>query len=258
MADYNYFDGKKRIEDIIKSQNETQRSDTIPDSNSSAFTFDNGYYGYVTAIFVDIVNSTELFNDSSIKRTTRAKIIRSFTSEVIEILNGYEYLRDIGIRGDCVYAIYTSPSYHIDYEIFDRAAYINTFSKMLNGILKKNNMRTIKFGIGIATGNELVVKAGRKGANINDLVWIGKAVTYASHFSNYANRNSNCPIIVSQDFYDNLAKAIEKDNPSETKLDWFRDFSFTSNGHTYRGKQCDVIKSSMNNWVENGMKDNDE
>lgn len=249
MADYNYFEGKKRIVEILDSTNDTEQSDRIP--SGSAFSYNNGYYGFVTAIFVDICDSTELFNNSDTKRTTRAKIIRSFTSEVIEILRKDDNLRDIGIRGDCVFAIYTSPSYSDDYEILDKAVFINTFSKMINRLLQNKNMKTIKFGIGISTGNELVVKAGREGTGINDLVWIGEAVTYASHFSGYANRDGLDPIIVSNGFYENIKHAIEKENPSGTKLEWFSDFR----KHNYVGKQCNIIKTSMSEWVEKGMPD---
>lgn len=35
--------------------------------------------------------------------------MKSFTSELIEILRKNDNLRDIGIRGDCIYAIYTTP-----------------------------------------------------------------------------------------------------------------------------------------------------
>lgn len=249
MAEYDYINGKKRIEDILSSSNDTKQSDLLP--VESAFSYDNGYYGYVTAIFVDICESTKIFNDSTMKKTTKAKIIRSFTSEVIEILRQNEKIRDIGIRGDCVFGIYTSPSYGDDYELFDKAVYVNTFGKMLNALLSRKNFQTIKFGIGIATGYDLVVKAGRSGTGINDLIWIGEAVSYASKFSNFANRNGAGAIIVSNKFFDNLKRAIEKSNENNNKLSWFTDFT----SGEYSGKQCSVIKVRMNEWVEEGMKD---
>lgn len=57
--------------------------------------------------FVDIRESSKLFTDKDKEKV--AKIIRSFTSEIIEILREDDNLREIGIRGDCVYAIYTTP-----------------------------------------------------------------------------------------------------------------------------------------------------
>ena len=51
-------------------------------------------------------------------------MIKSFTSETIEILRNNDNLREIGIRGDCVYAIYTSPMKRDEYELAEK-----TFSR---------------------------------------------------------------------------------------------------------------------------------
>ena len=55
----------------------------------------------VTAIFVDIRNSSALFGDEDKEKV--ANVIKSFTSETIEILRNNDNLKEIGIRGDCVY-----------------------------------------------------------------------------------------------------------------------------------------------------------
>lgn len=102
---YDYETGKKRIEDILDNDLEVIEQEKLPKDEN--FTFDNAYYSWVSAIFVDIRNSTDLFNNED--KEDVSKIIRAFTSEVIEILRNDDYIREIGIRGDCVYAIYTSP-----------------------------------------------------------------------------------------------------------------------------------------------------
>lgn len=90
--------------------------------NDDSFTFSNGYYCWATAIFVDIRNSSALFGDEDKEKV--AKVIKSFTSETIEILRNNDNLREIGIRGDCVYAIYTSPMKRDEYELAEK-----TFSR---------------------------------------------------------------------------------------------------------------------------------
>ena len=91
------------------------------------------------------------------------KIIRSFTSEIIEILRDDPLLREIGIRGDCVYAIYTTPKKTDLYEVHNKAAYVNSFIAMLNRILRNHGLDTIRAGIGLAVGmttlSKLVEKA---------------------------------------------------------------------------------------------------
>ena len=185
MTEYDYKSGKKRIKEILNNKLQVIENNKIPSNES--FTFSNAYYGWVTAIFVDIRNSTDLFSKDD--KEIVSKMIRSFTSEVIEILRKDDILREIGIRGDCVYAIYTTPTKEDILEIMDKSFYINTFMKMLNKLLDEKGFSTISVGIGVSTAQELVVKAGRKDVGINNSVWIGDAVTKASKLSSLGNKN---------------------------------------------------------------------
>ncbi len=184
MAYYDYRKGKERIENILDNVLEVVEQDELP--KDDAFTFSNGYYSWVTGIFVDIRDSSTLFADEDKEKVS--KIIRSFTSEVIEILRNDDNLREIGIRGDCVYAIYTTPKKDDILELADKAFYINTYMKMLNKLLAERSLSKIRVGIGMSTAQELVVKAGRKDVGINSKVWIGKAVTRASNLSSLGNK----------------------------------------------------------------------
>lgn len=89
----------------IKITYENCRKTTIPASESE-FTYENGIKTWVGALFVDIVNSSRLFQYAN---EDTARIIRSFCSEIISILKDDDNYREIGIRGDCVYCIYTTP-----------------------------------------------------------------------------------------------------------------------------------------------------
>ena len=84
---------------------------TVVDQNmlpkDESFTFCNGYYSWVTGIFVDIRDSST-FADSNMEKVS--KVIRSFTSGNRNFKKYDDNLREIGIRGDCVYAIYTTPA----------------------------------------------------------------------------------------------------------------------------------------------------
>ena len=141
MKNYDYKKGKERVIEILNDSNEIEEKDKVP--TEGEFTFHNGYFSNVTAVFVDIRESTKLFSEN--KKTSTAKIIRSFTSEVIEILKEDENLREIGIRGDCVYAIYTIKTEEETYNIASKVFYVNTFMKMLNELLLAKNMLTIKY-----------------------------------------------------------------------------------------------------------------
>ena len=79
--------------------------ENIPSSDAE-FTYENGIKAWVGALFVDIVDSSNLFKSPN---EDTARIIRSFCSEIISILKDDNNYREIGIRGDCVYCIYNAP-----------------------------------------------------------------------------------------------------------------------------------------------------
>ncbi|MDD5020612.1 MAG: adenylate/guanylate cyclase domain-containing protein [Endomicrobiaceae bacterium] len=241
---YDYIDGKKRIEEILNGEFEiNEANEKIPQNEK--FTFDNAYYGWVTGVFVDIRNSTNLFQEEN--KIKVAKIIKSFTSEIIEILRTSDLLREIGIRGDCVYAIYTSPKQKDEYDIFHKVVCINTFIDMLNKLLNQKQYPEIEIGIGIATAKELIVKAGRANTGINNLVWIGDAVTTASNLSSLANKNGLERIVLSDLTYSNIIEKYKKKYPL-TGESWFtkvvnKDYYYTN-----------IIFVDFNNWILQGMK----
>lgn len=105
-----------------------------------------------------------------------------------------------------------------------------------------------------------MVKAGRKGSGINDLVWIGKAVTFASNFSSMGNRyidkndikkGKYKSIIFSKCFYNNIKKQSDEDNERDTS-DWFDEYESEDYGKIYN---CNVVMDKMHQWINNGMED---
>lgn len=248
MAIYDYRKGKKRVENILDNELKVIEQRKLPHDDS--FTFTNGYYSWVTAIFVDIRDSSSLFADADKEKVS--KIIRSFTSEIIEILRDDDNLREIGIRGDCVYAIYTTPQKSDIYELADRTFWINTYMKMLNKLLTERAMPTINIGIGMSSAQELVVKAGRKDVGINSKVWIGKAVTKAAHYSSKGNKDGNQSLIYSSCSFNNFINKLEENNPSKSPRDWFTYRYDSDIGWYYT---ANVIQTSFDKWISNGMED---
>ena len=245
---YDFRKGKERVEEILKNDCVVEEKNMIP--NDENFTFNNSYRSWITSIFVDIRNSTDLcINKDSV---VISKVFRSFTSEVIEILNdGDDFMKEIGIRGDCVYGIYSTPFKENIMEVVNKAFYVNTFMKMLNRLLERQKMPNIKVGIGIATSNDLIVKAGRKNTGINSKIWIGKAVPLASKYSSLGNKNGNKPLIFSSLCYHNFIEELEKIDKNENPKSWFElkydeydDYYYTA----------DIVKSEFDKWISDGMR----
>lgn len=206
MNKYNLDEKMERVKEILNDIVDIKETEVLP--SRKKFTFNNGFYARVISIFVDIRDSTKLF--TSKRKTSIAKIIRAFTSETIEILRRSHLLREIGVRGDCVYAIYATESFKTDYEVVKKAFCINEFIKKLNKLLQEKGMKNIVVGIGISTGKDLVIRSGKKYNGLKDLVWIGETVTLASKFSSIANKDGNRPIIMSAATHNNFLNIYNK------------------------------------------------
>ncbi len=246
MAEYDYRKGKERVENILDNTLDVVEQDKLPKDES--FTFNNGYYSIVTSVFVDIRSSTKLFAHEDKKQVS--KVIRSFTSEVIEILRKDDNLREIGIRGDCVYAIYTTSEQSDVFEIASKTFYINSFMKMLNKLLEDRSLPKILVGIGMATAKELVVKAGREGSGINNKVWIGKAVTGASNLSSLGNKQWSVSQAYSECSFNNFIEQLEQKNPDKTPRNWFSYHYDVNIGGYYT---ANVIYMDFDKWIDAGL-----
>jgi class 3 adenylate cyclase len=245
---YDYRAGKQRIQNILDNQLDVIEQGKLP--KDGEFTFDNAYYSWVTAVFVDIRDSTSLCKNED--KTKVSKVLRSFTSEVIEILRDSDNLREIGIRGDCVYAIYTTPFFPNVYDVFDKAVDVNTFMKMLNSLLSNKGLPNISVGIGISTAQELVIKAGRKGVRdnqnvpINNKVWIGDAVTKASNFSSLGNKDGIGSIVISRFTYSYIKDELLKNSNGQAE-NWFELKYSQEFGDYYHAH--DVVNVEFNAWI---------
>jgi class 3 adenylate cyclase len=245
MASYDYKAGKKRVEEILDNKLEVIEKNKIP--SDEEFTFNNGYYSWVTGIFVDIRDSSTLFSDEDKEKVS--KIIRSFTSEIIEILRNDDNFREIGIRGDCVYAVYTTEKKLDIYQIAYKSFYINTYMKMLNKLLTDKAFPTVSVGIGVSSAQELVVKAGRKDVGINSKVWIGEAVTGASNLSALGSKNGLGAIVFSSCSYNNFIDELVNCCGEEAKA-CFKEHSNTEHGTYY---DANIINKGFDDWINNGM-----
>ena len=243
MIFYDYAQGKKRISEILNSKTKIEETEIIPKSDEE-FTYENGIRSWVGALFVDIRDSSDYFKNNDADKV--ARVMRAFTSEIITILSNNEYYRQIGIRGDCVYAIYTaSKKAHLS-AIEQDAAMINTFQKMFNKLLDKNGFEVFSVGVGLGCGNDLIIKAGKKSSGINDLIWIGDSVVNASNLSSIGNKNGFNPIVMDALFYSNIKDFNA--NSNETYGDLFKEAYSAELGMTiYHGN---VVNTAFDNWIE--------
>ena len=243
---YEYKKSKETIDSILNSPTKIIEKNFVPSSDSE-FTYENGIKAWVGALFVDIVDSSAIFQSPN---EDTARIIRCFCSEIISILKDDSNYREIGIRGDCVYCIYNSP-YQTDLvEIFRHAYRINSFMSMLNKLLLNNNYSTLRAGIGIGCSQDLIIKAGQNGSGINDKIWIGKAVVDAAHLSGVANRNGISAIAMSPLFYNNIIELLCKENAQYKS--WIIPHSSGYYG-SVDYYHCNIIETNFTKWIEENI-----
>lgn len=242
---YDYKEGKKKVEEILNNNTEIQKKD-IPKDDSN-FTYDNGVRSWIGSIFVDIVDSKKLIGGEN--DIVVSKVLRSFTSEIISIMNNSVNARQIGVRGDCVYGVFSTPSQEEIYELVIISSYINTLVKMLNKLFSKNGYPNIKVGIGVGVGEDLIVKAGKKGTGINDRIWIGEAVIDACVLADKAGRNGNDPIGYNSLAYNNFIGELVKTNPNAKN--WFTSNYDYSIGNTVY--YAEIINVDFDNWINDNL-----
>ena len=235
---YDVDKSSERMDEILNaSDNDYCDKDSIP--ARSDLTFKNGYYVNVTAIFIDIVGSSDMTDEH--KRPTLAKMYRAFLSECVAIMNAETDCKEININGDCVWGVFDTP-YKSDVDNgIAVAARLNSMIKILNYKLRKKKYSQISVGIGIDYGRALMVKAGYSGSGINDVIWMGDVVNSACHLCNKAGRDYRKVIVISYVVYNNL-------NEHHQSL-----FSSYSDGWVTR-YEGDIINTNMNDWYNENCK----
>ena len=228
-----------RMDDILDAND----NDYVDNENSipsrDKLTYKNGYYVNVTALFIDIVDSSKLTDGH--KRPTLAKMYRAFLSECVAIMNSWDMCKEININGDCVWGVFETPRKADVDNVISVSAQLYSMIKILNYKLKKKKYDTISVGIGIDDGRALTVKAGYSGSGINDIVWMGDVVNTACHLANKAGRGDRNPIIITEQIYSNL------NDKHKSFFSSYTDGQITR----YEGK---IIRNDMEAWYKENCK----
>lgn len=235
---YDVKESSERMDEILNASNDNYSDkDSIPSRRD--LTFKNGYYVNVTAIFIDIVGSSDMTDEH--KRPTLAKMYRAFLSECVAIMNAEDDCKEININGDCVWGVFETPLKRQVDNVVSVAAKLNSMIQILNYKLRKKGYSEISVGIGIDDGRALMVKAGYSGSAINDAIWMGDVVNSACHLCNKAGRNFRRVIVISSAIYNNL---------NEHNKNLFS--SFTDAWVTYY--EGNIVNTSMDEWYKENCK----
>ena len=231
---YDIDKSSQRMDDILNAGNANfSDSESIP--QRSSLTYTNGYYVNITALFIDIVGSSDMTDEH--KRPTLAKMYRCFISECTAIMNSQSICKEISINGDCVWGVFETPYQSDVNSVFGVAAQLNSVIEILNYKLRKKGYSEISVGIGMDYGRALMVKAGYSGSGLNDVIWMGDVVNSACHMANKAGRDGHKPLIVSSCIQDNLNE-YNQGLLNATMIDW----------KTYY--EGNIVNTAMDEWYK--------
>lgn len=228
----------QRISSYLNQPTASEKRRKIPEEKE--MTKFNGFETRISAIFVDIRNSTELFADAD--RDMVSRMVRSFANEVVRFMHA-DNCYEIGIRGDCVYGVYSTRTDAAVYPVYTIAAQINTLIGLLNQHYLRKGYPMIEVGIGLATNTDRVVKVAPRGTGVSELVWVGEAVSMASNLSGYGCKDDIGPIVMTKKFYDAISKQFQKNND---RKEWFT--RFTKDGKAMY--HCGVIIKEFDEWID--------
>ncbi len=234
---YRVEDSASRMDEILDANDNDYEDNKSGIPSRDKLTYKNGYYVNVTALFIDIVDSSKLTDGN--KRPTLAKMYRAFLSECVAIMNSWEMCKEININGDCVWGVFETPKKSDIDDVISVAAQLNSMINILNYKLMKKKYDTLTVGIGIDYGRALMVKAGYTGSGINEIVWMGDVVNTACHLANKAGRGYRRKTIVTENIYCNL------NDHHKSLLSSYVDGQVTR----YEGN---IIRNNMKDWyIEN-------
>lgn len=226
---YDFEKSLDRMDAILKTDYESYKElDSIPSRDSLTYT--NGFYVLCTALFVDLRIPGKL--SERYRKTTLAKIYRSYTSEIVAIINGNCHCAEINIEGNTIWGIFNTP-YRKDVDtVLSTAAKISSIVDILNSRCSERNIEPITIGIGLDYGRALMMRAGYDSSNIDDVVWLGEVIDSASRLCTYGNKRLNDKeIMVSNVCYNNL------NNDNKKMLAW------NKKHHCYHGDIMNVYMS---------------
>ena len=136
---YNIEKSAERIQEILDSNNANYEDKGNEVPSRDTLTYNNGFYVNVTALFIDIVDSSKLIEDC--QRPTLAKIYRSFISECVALISSINQCKEVSIHGDCVWGIFETPKKSDVDSVFSIALMLNSLVKLLNMKLTKKTIK---------------------------------------------------------------------------------------------------------------------
>jgi adenylate cyclase len=172
-----------KVTEYFRAPYEVKGTTVVPDYTDPKLTFGNtGLEAELVFMFADIRESSKLHDRYG--WTVAARIYQSFHDICVKVIAANEG-KVRAFDGDRIMGVFAGPNK--ENNAVKAAMQIqNGVRTILNPTLQPR--QAVMVGFGIDGGKTLITKVGAgRDVNNNDLVWIGKACNYASHYAQEAN-----------------------------------------------------------------------
>lgn len=206
MSKFDFVNAQARLDALFKEPNmlfEKKRKLSAPDN----LNYQNAHYAECFVICVDIRDSSKLHEIYEPQILTR--IFRGYISELVAVMRKHSLYRYVRIDGDAVLGVFHAHLPNSHDEVVRIAAECSARVHILNETLAKYNLPPIRVGIGVACGTVIMVKAGLKGSDVSDTVWLGEPVNRAAKLSGIGNKDGALEMALSGTFYQGLSAASQ-------------------------------------------------
>ncbi|HVL69289.1 MAG TPA: adenylate/guanylate cyclase domain-containing protein [Vicinamibacterales bacterium] len=226
-------DAKKVVDDFFSGKYTVTDTEKIPSVEDLTFG-KNGKKIELAMLFIDIRESTAIVDAT--RRVTAARMYKTFLWGVTKIARENDG-EICSFNGDGVLAAFAGGMKRTN--AAKAALQMRWFGTELlkpkmDEYFEENTQlqgKEFDFGIGIDSGDVLVVRGGIRGENNNDLVWVANATNYAVKLSKEGS--SPYYVCISERVYDNM-KDSSKYGGSNNQNMWTKSYSAETGETVYK------------------------
>ena len=203
---------KNKINAYFTEKYEVEETTIIPSTDYSKLTFGNkGLTSEFCFLFVDIRKSSKIHEVYGFANA--ARIYQSFHDINVRVIDKNEgSVR--AFDGDRIMGVFAGDSKNTN-----AVRSSMQIQWAIRNLLNKYLDVKLNIGIGIDFGKILITKVGKgRDPNNNDLVWVGQACNYASHYCQEANNT----IIISEKTYNAMNESVKYSSNTKEKNMWNR------------------------------------
>lgn len=193
------LDIETKLSSFFKEKFDVKETAIVPSTDYSKLTFGNtGLISELCFLFVDIRESSKLHEKYGFANA--ARIYESFHEINVRLINTNNG-KVRAFDGDRIMAVFSG-----DHKCTNAVKTAMQINWAIRNILNTHLDKPLKCGLGVDYGKTLITKVGKgRDENNQDLIWVGQACNYASHYC----QEGNDSVIISTQTYNKMNESVK-------------------------------------------------